>query len=149
MPFANPVFKMLAHNDTGGAPGHQGGVLIPKDLEAYFPPLVNQCTPLNPTVSAFINAALYDGSTALGSVQTRYQYQTWGGTRSPERRITSNIGELRSRATEDDILLVEKDINNSLSYRLTLIRKGSKAYSAIQQAAPGRRWGFLNQSIVP
>jgi putative restriction endonuclease len=148
MAFENPVFKMLAHNDTGGAPGHQGGVLIPKDLQAYFPPLVNQCTPENPTVSAFITADLYDGVTPLGSVQTRYQYQTWGATRSPERRITSNIGELRSRATKDDILLVEKQTGSALTYRLTLVRKGSPRHSAITRAAPGRRWGFLKQPIA-
>ena len=148
MAFDKPVFKILAHNDTGGAPGHQGGVLIPKDLESYFPPLVNQCTPSQPTVSAFITAELFIGSTPLGQVQTRYQYQTWGATRSPERRVTGNIGELRSRAKKDDILLFEKDVANSLRYRLTLVRKGTPSYNSIISVAPGHRWGFLSKSIT-
>ena len=32
-----PIFKILANNDTGAAAGHQGGVVIPKDLRVYFP----------------------------------------------------------------------------------------------------------------
>ena len=28
-----PVFKILAPNDTGSSPGHQGGIVIPKDIE--------------------------------------------------------------------------------------------------------------------
>ena len=26
------VFKKLSHNDTGKARGHQGGIVIPKDI---------------------------------------------------------------------------------------------------------------------
>lgn len=148
MSFENPVFKMLAHNDTGGAPGHQGGVLIPKDLQSYFPPLSSQWTPANPTVSAFISAELFDGAAALGTVQTRYQYQTWGATRSPERRLTGNLGELRSRAKKEDILLVERSQSKATTYRLTLVRKGSGAYRKIVSSAPGRRWGFLEHPVT-
>jgi putative restriction endonuclease len=37
--FDRPMFKRLAPNDTGAAPGHQGGIVIPKDLGPYFPDL--------------------------------------------------------------------------------------------------------------
>lgn len=146
MPFDNPVFKMLAHNDTGGAVGHQGGVLVPKALESYFPALSSKVSPTNPTVSAYISAELFDGTSPLGKVQTRYQYQTWGATRSPERRITGNLGELRSRAKRDDILLVERSLSKADTYRLTLIRKGTAAYQQIASGARGR-WGFLKEPI--
>jgi hypothetical protein len=28
--WGSPIFKVLANNDTGSAPGHQGGVVIPE-----------------------------------------------------------------------------------------------------------------------
>jgi putative restriction endonuclease len=143
MAFDNPVFKVLAHNDTGGAVGHQGGVLIPKALESYFPKLSNQVTAANPTVSAYISAELYNGAVHTADVQTRYQYQTWGATRSPERRITSNLGTIRSGAKRDDILLVERSLSQPLHFRLSLLRKGTPAHQAILTKAGGRRWGFL------
>jgi putative restriction endonuclease len=148
MAFDKPVFKVLAHNDTGGAPGHQGGVLIPKDLESYFPPLSSHWTSANPTVSCIIDAELFDGATSLAKVQTRYQYQTWGAKRRPERRITGNLGELRSRAKRNDILLMERNLSKASSYRLRLIRRGTPAYLKIVAAAPGRRWGHLANSIA-
>lgn len=147
MPFDTPVFKMLSHNDTGGAPGHQGGVLVPKDLESYFPSLSAQWTAANPTVSSFIDAELFNGAVPLAKVQTRYQYQTWGAKRRPERRLTGNLGELRSRAKEDDILLVEREQSKSNTYRVTLVKKGSVAYQDIVLSAPGRRWGFLQHPV--
>jgi putative restriction endonuclease len=39
MQYDSPVYKVLAANDTSSAPGHQGGVVIPKKLWEYFPPL--------------------------------------------------------------------------------------------------------------
>lgn len=143
MAYDKPVFKMLAHNDTGGAVGHQGGVLIPKYLESYFPKLSSQVTPSKPTVSATLSAELFNGSTALAQVDTRYQYQTWGATRSPERRVTGNLGPLRSLAKADDILLMERSLVSPNTFRLTLIRKGTPRYGTIVASAPGRRWGFL------
>ena len=34
-----PFFKRLAHNDTGAAKGHQGGLAFPKDLREFLPAL--------------------------------------------------------------------------------------------------------------
>ena len=35
----SPFFKRLANNDTGNARGHQGGIVVPKDLRQFFPEL--------------------------------------------------------------------------------------------------------------
>ena len=94
-------------------------------------------------MSAFIEAELFEGSTPLGTVTTRYQYQTWGRKRGAERRITGNIGELRSRASADDILLFERDLAQAGRFRLTLVKKGTPKYQGIIAAKPGHRWGFL------
>lgn len=143
MPFDTPVFKVLAHNDTGGAIGHQGGVLIPKALGFYFPTLSKKVTPQNPTVSAYITAHLFDGTKKVDSVQTRYQYQTWTATRSPERRVTGNLGAIRSSAKRNDILLMERSLSNQGLYRLSLLRRGTPPHQAILAKAAGRRWGKL------
>lgn len=143
MSFDMPIFKMLAHNDTGGAVGHQGGVLIPKAVESYFPTLSDKVSPAHPTVSAYISARLYDGPTYLETVETRYQYQTWGATRRPERRVTGNLGAIRSIAKRNDILLMERNQNDPKRYRLTLLRRGTPEYQAAAAKAHGRRWGTL------
>ena len=96
--FDRPLFKKLAPNDTGEAAGHQGGFLVPRDLDRYFPQLSTAVTATNPTVDRTIRAALFVGSQQVGLVATRYQYQTWGGTRTPERRITSNLAPLLGQA---------------------------------------------------
>lgn len=70
-----PFFKRLAHNDTGQASGHQGGVVVPKDLRVYFPALDEGLASANaPTVDRYL-------------------------TRSAESRLTDNLG-LRSKNTE-------------------------------------------------
>src|SRR5580704_14499999 len=107
--FDRPLFKKLASNDTGAAPGHQGGVLIPKDLDKYFPQLFTHVTQLSPTVDEYITAALFIGNSLQQIVQSRYQYQTWGGTRRPERRLTSNLGAIRHVANAGDYLLIERN----------------------------------------
>lgn len=137
------VFKRLAHNDCASAPGHQGGVLIPKDLEGYFPKLSGNVTAAHPTVDAWIKATLLDGSSQVGSVQTRYQYQTWTAKRSPERRLTSNLGSLLYLAKKDDILLIERSESNPLEYRITLHRAGTVDFNKILTKIGHRRWGKL------
>ena len=37
--FDRPLFKKLAHNDTGMAAGHQAGVVIPTAMDRFFPQL--------------------------------------------------------------------------------------------------------------
>ncbi len=146
--FDYPVFKILAHNDTGQAAGHQGGLVIPKDLEDFFPLLSRQITPKNPTVDANITAQLYVGTNYVGEVSTRYQYQTWGGTRSPERRLTGNLNSLRNTAVGGDILLIQRHVSNPDLYRLTLIKQNTDTYAQIILNNDAR-WGVLDSNFEP
>jgi putative restriction endonuclease len=143
MLYAKPAYKMLAHNDTGRAIGHQGGPLVPKNIESYFPALKGKTSAANPTLSKFIQAELLDGNVSHGIVETRYQYQTWRAARSPERRITGNLQPLLGNARRDDILLMERDLNDPFKYRLTLLRKGTTEHTAIVAKVGRKRWGFL------
>lgn len=139
--YDRPLFKVLAHNDTGQAVGHQAGFVIPKDLESYFPQLSQNVTPLSPAPSVDITASLFEGGTYLGDVSARYQYQTWGGTRSPERRLTNNLSELRNLAQRDDILLIQRGLLDQSHYRLTLIRSTNPDYGPTLESLAGKRWG--------
>lgn len=147
--FDAPIFKVLANNDTGAAAGHQGGFVLPKDLEDYFPLLRNETSFARPTVDVEITAELFDGSTYLGTAETRYQYQTWGGARSPERRITRNLSVLLNRAKGNDILLIERGIQVDTHYRFRLIREGNPLYAGLYASFAGLRWGVLDRSHPP
>jgi putative restriction endonuclease len=147
--FDRPIYKVLARNDTGAAPGHQGGFVLPKDLEHYLPLLRNRTSAASPTVDHVITADLFDGAKYLDTVETRYQYQTWGGERSPERRITGNISELRNRADEDDILIIERGISQDDHYRFTLVRSGTSQYKKLINSFNGKRWGILYPDLPP
>jgi putative restriction endonuclease len=48
------VFKKLAHNDTGKARGHQGGIVIPKAISQFFPPLPAVAAVGGPTVDSIL-----------------------------------------------------------------------------------------------
>lgn len=144
-----PIYKVLANNDTGVAKGHQGGFVLPKDLEDYLPLLRNQTSFERPTVDVEITADLFDGLKYLGTVETRYQYQTWGGERSPERRITRNLSNLLNRAKGDDILVIERGIDVENHYRFTLIREQNANYGRLFGSFAGSRWGILNPRFAP
>lgn len=147
--FDTPIFKVLANNDTGAAAGHQGGFVLPKDLEDYLPLLRNETTVAKPTVDVDITAELFDGATYLGTAETRYQYQTWGGARSPERRVTRNLSVLLNRAKGDDILIIERGIEVDTHYRFRLIREVNPLYPDLVQSFGGKRWGILNKNQPP
>lgn len=149
MEFDAPIYKVLAHNDTGQAAGHQGGFVLPKALEDYFPLLRNATSPSNPTVDVPITADLFVGNLFIATVGTRYQYQTWGGERSPERRITSGISELRNLAEKDDIFVIERGVDRDDHYRFTLIKKNMSDYEGLRSSFGGSRWGALRQGELP
>lgn len=137
------VFKVLANNDTGAAPGHQGGILVPKDLVAYFPELEGTVTENSPTVETRIDAELFDADRYLATVSTRYQFQTWGATRSEERRLTGQLKPLLDTAQGGDILVIRRHRDQPDRYRLTLVRKGSSAFREVGRLVDRRRWGVL------
>lgn len=143
------VFKKLAHNDTGQAAGHQGGIVIPKAISQFFPPLPAVTAAGGPTVDSILSADLFVDGHRVNTVQTRYQHQTWGGTRSPERRLTDNLGPLRNEATEDDILLFTKDLDDDGYIQLHLIRQGTAEYDAINAKIGTARWGPVDPANPP
>lgn len=147
--FDAPVYKVLANNDTGAAAGHQGGFVLPKDLEDYFPLLRNITSVEKPTVDVEITAELFDGSTYLGTAETRYQYQTWGGVRSPERRITRNLSILLNRAKGGDILLIERGIEIDTHYRFRLIKESNPLHVGLVNSFGSSRWGVFNPTNPP
>lgn len=147
--FDAPLFKLLAHNDTGQAAGHQGGIVIPKKLDPYFPQLSKRVTAHQPTQEEIVTADLFVGSNFLLTVETRYQYQTWGGTRSPERRLTQNLGPLRNQAAQDDMLIIQRGIDDDRHYRLRLIKQATREYANLIAGIGTERWGPLDGRFEP
>jgi putative restriction endonuclease len=77
-----PFFKRLAHNDTGQAVGHQGGIVLPKDLRQFFPTLDKaQTSAATPTTDRSLRVELYLATGRVAEATVRYQIQTWGGIR--------------------------------------------------------------------
>ncbi len=144
-----PVFKKLAHNDTGAAVGHQGGMVIPAGIEDYFPDVKGIITPQAPTADVEIRAVLVVSGKAVDTVNTRYQYQTWGGTRSPERRLTANLGALRNKADADDIVLFQRDLEDFSRMVVTLVKKSDPEYAKIDELTKGKRSGVLGVNELP
>ena len=136
-----PFFKVLAHNDTGAAVGHQAGILIPKSLRNYFPPLEWVVSSMRPTIDKRLTAQLFIEERFIGTVSTRYQYQTWTGERSPEARVTDELGAMRNSAQGGDIVIFQRAANDGSSYRFTLVRKTSPAYKTVAARIGTRRWG--------
>lgn len=141
-----PFFKVLANNDTGATSGHQGGIVIPKDLRPFFPGLSDVTSSWNPTTDQRIEADLFVENRFITSVSTRYQYQTWGGTRTPESRLTDQLSSLRNLAHGEDILIFQRGIDRLDRYRLTLVRQSSDEYGLLQSLVAGKRWGILGAS---
>jgi putative restriction endonuclease len=147
--FDAPVFKKLANNDTGQARGHQAGIVIPKDLDAYFPVLSGKASAQIPTVDKRVTAILRVPGKSDEIVSTRYQHQTWGGTRPPERRLTDRLTSLRDVAAADDYLIIERGLRDRDLFRLTLIKAGSDQYKELSRKIGARRWGALNKDDPP
>ncbi len=148
MQYDLPVYKILAANDTSSAPGHQGGVVIPKKLWEYFPPLNQETSAQTPTREIILLADLFDGPTFLARVQTRYQHQTWGGKRTPEGRLTSNLNRLRDLASAGDMMLFSRNLEEVNTIKIELLRKGSQHFEDVARIAAESRSGFLGEKPV-
>ncbi|PHS25952.1 MAG: restriction endonuclease [Robiginitomaculum sp.] len=143
------VYKKLAHNDTGAAAGHQGGIVIPKDIAEFFPPLPAVIAKGGPTVDTRLKADLFVDGVRVAAIETRYQHQTWGGTRTAERRLTDNLGPLRNEATEDDIVLFTKDLLDDEYIQIHLLRKATAEYDLLNARIGTARWGPVDPSNPP
>lgn len=146
--FDRPVFKVLANNDTGAARGHQGGLVIPKELDEFFPRLSGAPTADNPTLDTDIILELWIEDRPIGIVQSRYQFQTWGGLRSPERRLTGGFAAWRNEAAGGDVAVFERSLDNEFYYRLRLYKEGHLP-KELAGAVAKRRWGVVNPDLMP
>lgn len=139
-----PFFKRLANNDTGSAPSHQSGVFIPKSLSLYFPELDRGLTSnRSPTVDRRLTAEMFILDQPIGCANIRYQFQTWSGTRTPERRITSNLGPLLNNARGGDVLIMQRSHDKLDVYRLILLPQASPVFSQLNRFMQDRNWGGL------
>ena len=139
--FEGPLFKVLPRNDTGAAPGHQAGVLIPRELRPFFPALPEP-TLEEPVPHLPLKAILVLNDGPAQTVVTNYQLQTWGLTRR-ETRITGNLQRIRDPANAGDILLIERGVTDRDQYRLTVIQQETALYAAAISRAGGKKWGSL------
>lgn len=142
-----PFFKKLSANDTGSSPGHQAGMVIPKELRIFFPSLTGHPSATQPTIDRNIKALLTVDGKEMELVTTRYQIQTWGGTRQPESRLTGNLSSLRDQAGTDDFLIIQRNIRELDFYRLSLIKKTNPSYKHLENITEGKRWGVLQVNI--
>lgn len=139
-----PFFKRLAHNDTGRARGHQAGLVIPKTLRPFFPTLDEGKTSREtPTVDRRILVHMFIGLRHVGEGRARYQFQTWGGERSAESRLTDNLIPIRGPAKKGDILVFQRSADTLDKFRLILFRWPLQGFSEINSLSQGRRWGPL------
>ena len=145
-----PFFKRLADNDTGRAAGHQAGLVIPKALRPFFPALDEGGTSrATPTVDRRILVHMFIGLRHVGEGRARYQFQTWGGERSAEARLTDNLTPIRGVAKEGDILVFQRSADTLDEFRLVLFRRPLQIFSEINSLSQGRRWGPLTEGQVP
>ncbi len=145
-----PFFKRLAHNDTGQAKGHQGGVVIPIPLRAFFPALDGGLASADvPTVDRYLMVEMFLPGQQVGSDMVRYQFQTWGGTRRAESRVTDNLGPLRNKAREGDLFIMQRSRDRLDSYRILLVRSSDPAFARFDKLTENRKWGALFTDRLP
>ena len=144
--FDLPCFKILARNDTAAASGHQGGLVIPKAIEEFFPDLTDPVNASRPTRDIGLTAEIWIDGQFREVVQTRYQHQTWGGTRNPERRLTSNLTVLRQEAQAGDIVTFERNLEIENYFRISLVKSGTELFNIYASEISNRRSGTLEQS---
>ena len=145
-----PFFKRLAHNDTGRARGHQGGLVVPKALRPFFPVLDEALTSrATPTIDRRLVAEMFLGLQQVGEGQVRYQFQTWGGERSAEARLTDNLAPIRKVAGQGDILVFQRSAETLDRFRFVLVQTKSRAFNEIYSMTHGRRWGPLREEERP
>lgn len=145
-----PFFKRLAHNDTGRAAGHQGGMVLPKDLRQFLPNLDEGATSeVSPTTDRYLRAEMYIGTLHLSDGVLRYQFQTWRARRSPESRITEGFQPLYRQAAEGDVLIFQRRADVMDRFRLILVKQRTPEFGEITNFVAGRRWGPLFQTDIP
>lgn len=145
-----PFFKVLARNDTGAAKGNQAGMVVPKELRRFFPTLDEGATSsTSPTTDRTLRAEMFVCASHLTDSSVRYQFQTWGGTRSAESRITDGFRPLRDKARGNDILIFQRRADTLDRFRLVLVKRETQEFAEINQWTGVRTWGPLFPSENP
>jgi putative restriction endonuclease len=145
----SPFFKRLANNDTAAAPGHQGGMVITQDLRQFFPTLEGRISRGTPTIDRTIWAEMFLGLKQVAHGSLRYQFQTWGGRRSPESRITEGFAPLHRLARGGDILIFQRRADSVDFFRLILVRKGTRAFRETENIIGSRLRGHFFEGQSP
>ncbi len=142
-----PVYKLLARNDTGTAPGHQGGCVITKELLPFFPSIASLQTSTDITAKRSISAHLFWNGEFLCTVLTDFRYETRKRQRAREYRLTRNLGPILGTAKPNDVLLIQRRSLDLDVFRLMVYSKGSQDYDwireRIEKYGESRRWGVL------
>jgi putative restriction endonuclease len=144
-----PFFKRLANNDTAAARGHQGGMVVTQDLRQFFPFLQGRTSAIIPTIDRTIWADMFIGLKQIAHGMVRYQIQTWGGTRSPESRITEGFAPLHRRAVGGDILVFQRRSDSIEHFRLVLIKRGTRTFREIENVIGSRTRGVVYENQQP
>lgn len=141
------LFKILVKNDLVEGKGNQSAPLIPKDFLFMFPELAYPTK--RPSESAMISVSFEHLDGDVHHEQSRYQYQTRGGTRAPEYRITGELGPLLHGAAKGDMLLIEGDAAGG-AYYLRVLKNESPAFRSAYERGHvlGRssksEWGLID-----
>lgn len=147
-----PIFKRLSWNDSGQSPGHQSGFVLPRELREFLPSLDESVLSLGtPTIDMQLKAELFLELHQVGEDDVRYQYQTWGGSRSPESRITGRgYAPIRGESSEGDIVILQRSLDSSDLFRVILVRQTStEEFRDIDGLAGTRDWGELLTGSTP
>jgi putative restriction endonuclease len=145
-----PFFKRLAKNDTAEGTNNQSGPLIPAALRHYLPTLDETgISSTRPTSDRNLRSELFVGLRQVDEATIRYQFQTWGNTRSPEGRLTRNLGLVYSQSAGGDILVMQRRIDSLDQFRLVLFRRTGQGYDEVDRLTRGRKWGSLYESEIP
>lgn len=142
-----PVYKLLARNDTGEAPGHQGGCVITKELLPFFPCVGALESSTKVSDKHSVKAELYLNGEFVRTVMADFRYETRKGQRAREYRLTRNLQSILGNAKRDDVLLIQRRAHDLEVFRLMVYLKGSADYEwikeRIERNGKPKRWGVL------
>lgn len=126
-------------------------MVITRGLRQFFPVLDEaQTSSERPTVDRSLRAEMFVGMNQVADGLVRYQFQTWGGTRPAESRITDGFRPLHRRARGGDILVFQRSANDVDRFRLILIKRRTPAFTEIRTMTGDRDQGplFLDNEPV-
>lgn len=143
--FIGPLFKRLTQTDVGDGLAHVSGPTMLREIRDFLP------RPFGAERRVNLRVRLVDegpqGREALGEVIGTLQAQG-GGAKSVEVYL-SDIGRLRTRSEEGDLLLIEPAAEEPDLLRVTRIARTSPRFSAMDARTRGRDAGLLSGGVLP